>query len=146
MNPVAPLLELLDLGTLADLAATLGIDAPKDASENALRVLIAADDAATVRAVLAALPRETLMSVCKAPPPAPPALDGRRVLVELWGTNDPETARRYGIKRWKVAAVDTEGAVERIELRPNNPECTPISVNGTDGDFRVIAELVRAVG
>lgn len=43
----------------------LPLDAPEGASENALGELIAADEVASVRAVLAALPRETLKSACK---------------------------------------------------------------------------------
>ena len=81
--------------------------------------------------------------------PTPPpvcALDGRRVLVQLRGADDPDTGGRYAVKRWKVAEVDADGMVERVELRPDNPACQTLSLRAEDGDLRVIAELVRVVG
>ena len=66
MAPIARLLALLDLDALTELADALGLDAPESASETELHALITAEESATLRAVLAALPRETLKHACKA--------------------------------------------------------------------------------
>lgn len=65
-DPCARLLALLDGDALGDVADALGLEVPDDATEPALREYLAADEATSLRAVLAALPRETLKSVCKA--------------------------------------------------------------------------------
>jgi SOS-response transcriptional repressor LexA len=78
--------------------------------------------------------------------PSVGALDGRRLLLELRDATDPENGGRYTVKRLRITAVDGEGAVQAVELRPDNPARSPIAVGVDDGALRVVAELVRVLG
>jgi type III restriction enzyme len=77
--------------------------------------------------------------------PAPTALDGRRVIVQLRDEEDPDTGGRYTFKRWRVTKLGAEGGVEEIELRADNPAFKARRFRAQDGDLRVVAELVEAV-
>jgi hypothetical protein len=78
--------------------------------------------------------------------PAPTALDGRRVVVQLRNETDPETGGRYTLKRWKVTRLSREGTVEQIELRPDNTSFTSLRVDAEAGDVRVVAEFLEVMG
>jgi len=78
--------------------------------------------------------------------PAATALDGRRVLVQLRDSADPETGGAYTLKRWRVTATTADGGAGEIELRPDNPTFKPIRMSPDDGDVRVIAEFLEIVG
>ncbi len=77
--------------------------------------------------------------------PSANRLDGRRVIVRLEDSHDPETGS-YTLKRWRVTKTDKDGSVLEVELRPDNRSFKPISVNAEAGRVRVIAEFVEAVG
>ena len=73
---------------------------------------------------------------------------GRRVLVELRDTTDPETGQRYTVKRYESekAADGDLWRHERITLKPVNPEFAPIVLTGLAGDeIDVVAELVEVL-
>lgn len=73
---------------------------------------------------------------------------GRRVLVELRDTTDPETGHRYTVKRdeSEKAADGDLWRNERITLKPVNPEFAPIVLTGLAGDaIDVVAELVEVL-
>ncbi|WP_437730162.1 hypothetical protein [Sorangium sp. So ce1335] len=76
--------------------------------------------------------------------PAPTALDGRRVIVQL-RDEDPDTGGRYTFKRWRVTRLSAEGGVEEVELRADNPAFKARKFRSQGGEMRVVAELVEAV-
>lgn len=77
--------------------------------------------------------------------PAPTALDGRRVIVQLRDDEDPDTGGRYTFKRWRVTKLSADGGVEEIELRADNPAFRAQRFRAQDGEMRVVAEFVEAV-
>lgn len=78
--------------------------------------------------------------------PSPTALDGRRVVVELRGEEDPELGGAYTLKRWRVTKFAPEGGVVELTLMPDNPDFKPIRLRQEDGEVRAIAEFVEVVG
>jgi hypothetical protein len=74
--------------------------------------------------------------------PSATALDGRRVVVELREGAQSDLGGRYTLKRWRVVAMDSEGAVSEIELRPDNRAYKGIRMRQSDGEIRVVAELL----
>lgn len=78
--------------------------------------------------------------------PAATALDGRRVIVQLRGDDDPDTGGSYTLKRWRVTKTGPDGGAAEIELRPDNPSFAPRRMKPSDGDIRVIAEFLEVVG
>ncbi|KYF61556.1 hypothetical protein BE11_12820 [Sorangium cellulosum] len=77
--------------------------------------------------------------------PAPTALDGRRVIVELRDDEDPDTGGKYTFKRWRVTKLDAAGGVEEVELCADNPAFKARRFRAHDGEMRVVAELVELV-
>jgi hypothetical protein len=77
--------------------------------------------------------------------PAPAALDGRRVVVQLRNDTDPETGGSYTLKRWRVAKIGRDGGAAEIELRPDNPMFKPLHMRQEDGLIRVIAEFLEVL-
>lgn len=77
--------------------------------------------------------------------PAPMAMDGRRVIVQLRDDEDPDTGGRYTFKRWRVTKLSAQGSVEEIELRADNPAFKSRKFRAEDGEMRVVAEFVEAV-
>jgi type III restriction enzyme len=78
--------------------------------------------------------------------PAATALDGRRVVVQLREAADPEHGGSYTLKRWHVVKIGTDGGVQEVELRPDNPDFKPMRMRRADGEIRVIAEFLEVVG
>ena len=78
--------------------------------------------------------------------PSPTALDGKRVVVELRGQEDPDAGGAYTLKRWRVAKTGPDGGIAELALAPDNPDFKPIRLRPEDGDVRVIAEFVEVVG
>jgi hypothetical protein len=72
------------------------------------------------------------------------ALDGRRVVVELREGAESDLGGRYTLKRWHVAKLDGEGVAE-VELRPDNREYRTIHMRRSDGEIRVVAELLEVL-
>lgn len=77
--------------------------------------------------------------------PSAVALDGRRVVVQLRDQADPETGGRYTLKRWRVVRVGSGGAVEEIELQPDNTSYPSLRLSGGHGDIRVAAEFLEVL-
>lgn len=77
--------------------------------------------------------------------PAPTALDGRRVIVQLRDDEDPETGGRYTFKRWRVTKLSEDNGVEEVELRADNPAFKARRFRAQDGEMRVVAEFVEVV-
>ena len=77
-------------------------------------------------------------------PPSPTAIDGRRVVVQLHET-DPDTGGQYTLKRWRVTKYAADGGVERVELRPDNPDYKSIKLSAKDGEIRPVAEFLEIV-
>ncbi|HEY4122370.1 MAG TPA: S24 family peptidase, partial [Byssovorax sp.] len=77
--------------------------------------------------------------------PRPTALDGRRVIVELRDDADGELGGRYTLKRWRVAALDAEGHVAEVELRPDNSAYRTLRLRQADGAVRVVGELLETL-
>ena len=73
------------------------------------------------------------------------ALDGRRVVVELRETAEAELGGRYTLKRWKVAAMGSDGGAAEVELRPDNRAYRTLRLRGDDGDIRVVAEMLEVI-
>lgn len=73
---------------------------------------------------------------------------GKIVLVQYRGIEDPETGGSYAIKKYsseKAASGDDEWRHSKITLSPLNSEFEPIEVTGNseeNGNIRVIAEFV----
>ena len=76
---------------------------------------------------------------------------GKIVLVQHRGVEDPETGGSYTIKKYsseKMVSADEGWGHSRITLSPLNPNYQPIEITGTSEDiwdFRVIAELVAVL-
>ena len=75
--------------------------------------------------------------------------EGRIVLAEHRGAEDPEGGGAYSIKRYhseKAATEDGTWRHDRIVLEPLNPEFAPIEIpEEAAGEFRVVAEWVERV-
>ena len=74
---------------------------------------------------------------------------GKTVLVQLRDATDPETGRRYTVKRYRSekAPHDDSWKHTRITLNPANPDFDPIVLTTADeGEVQVIAELVEVLG
>jgi len=78
--------------------------------------------------------------------PAPVALDGKRVIVQLQAEADPETGGQYTLKRWRVTKRSADGRIEQVELRPDNPGFLPKKYTAKDGAIRAVAEFLEVVG
>ncbi len=78
--------------------------------------------------------------------PSATSLDGRRVVVQLRDEADPDLGGQYTLKRWRVTRLLSGGAVEEIELRPDNPSHQPWRMRAEDGEIRVVAEFLEVVG
>jgi type III restriction enzyme len=78
--------------------------------------------------------------------PAATALDGRRVVVQLREAADPEHGGGYTLKRWHVVKMGTDGGVQEVELRPDNPDFKPMRLRRADGEIRVLAEFLEVIG
>lgn len=74
------------------------------------------------------------------------ALDGRRVVVELREGAESDLGGRYTLKRWRVAKRDAEGGALEVELRPDNRTYRAIPMRQSDGEIRVVAELLEVLG
>jgi hypothetical protein len=77
--------------------------------------------------------------------PSGTSLDGRRVVVQLADTTDPETGGRYTLRRWRVARFSREGSVEEVELVADNPVFPATRMQPGGGDTRVVAELLEVI-
>jgi hypothetical protein len=75
---------------------------------------------------------------------------GKTVLVQLHDRTDPEHGGRYTLKKYfseKAASDDGSWRHVKVELRPNNPDFTPIELSTDDEDsLRVVAELLAVLG
>ncbi len=73
---------------------------------------------------------------------------GKTVLVQMRNATDPETGRRYTVKRYKSEKTvegDTWYHVN-ITLEPVNPDFKPIEIiNAEEGELHVIAEMVEVL-
>ena len=73
--------------------------------------------------------------------------EGRIVLVEHRGVEDPENGGAYSIKRYhgeKTATEDGGWRHERIVLEPLNGEFAPIEIpEEASGEFRMVAEWME---
>lgn len=79
-------------------------------------------------------------------PPAATALDGRRVVVQLRDTVDPEHGGGYTLKRWRVGKVGSDASVAEVELHPDNPSFPAMHLRCEDGEIRVLAEFLEVIG
>ncbi len=73
---------------------------------------------------------------------------GKIVLVQLRDATDPETGRRYTVKRYKSKkAVEGDSWYHlNITLEPANPDFKPIVLtNAEEGELNVIAEMVEVL-
>jgi type III restriction enzyme len=77
--------------------------------------------------------------------PSAISLDGRRVIVELREGAESDLGGRYTLKRWRVAALDPSEGVTEIELRPDNRGYRSIQLRQSDGEIRVVAELLEVL-
>ncbi|MDA4131822.1 MAG: S24 family peptidase, partial [Thaumarchaeota archaeon] len=78
--------------------------------------------------------------------PVTTALDGKRLIVQLREQADPETGGQYTLKRWKVTKLTADGAVQQVELRPDNPGFQAKKYTAKDGDIKPVAEFLEVVG
>lgn len=78
-------------------------------------------------------------------PPSPNSLDGRRVVVRLGATTDPETGA-YTFKRWKVTKVGDGGTIKEVTLRADNKAHRSLMVTPTDSEVKVVAEYLETLG
>jgi hypothetical protein len=67
------------------------------------------------------------------------------VVVQLREAADPEHGGSYTLKRWHVVKLASDGGVEEVELRPDNPNFKPMRTRRADGEIRVIAEFLEVV-
>jgi type III restriction enzyme len=74
--------------------------------------------------------------------PSATSLDGKRVVAELREGAEADLGGRYTLKRWKVASFAPDGGVAEVELRPDNRAYRPMRLSASDGDLRVVAELL----
>jgi hypothetical protein len=76
--------------------------------------------------------------------------NGKIVLVQHLGIEDPETGGKYTIKKYaskKSFKEDGTWSHEEISLNPLNPDYQPIIINNPEAqDFMVIGELVGILG
>jgi hypothetical protein len=70
---------------------------------------------------------------------------GRRVIVELRKGAESDLGGRYTLKRWRVTEVDAEGVVTEIELCPDNRAYGSFRLRTSDGEIRVVAELLEVL-
>ncbi len=78
--------------------------------------------------------------------PCSTALDGRRVVVRVRETVDPEHDEGYTLKRWRLATVGSDGVVKEVELYPDTPSFPPIHLRCEDGEIRALAQLLEVIG
>jgi hypothetical protein len=67
--------------------------------------------------------------------PAPMALDGKRVIVELRDQSDPDTGGAYTLKRWRIAKAGSDGGIAELALVPDNADMNTIRLRPEDGTF-----------
>jgi len=87
-------------------------------------------------------------AVCLFSTPVTGSRQGRIVLVQRRGLEDPETGGNYTVKRYhSVKSTDLDTwRHEQIELRPDNPEFQVISFQNDDvTELRVIAEMLEVL-
>ncbi len=73
---------------------------------------------------------------------------GKAVLVQLRDATDPETGKRYTVKRYESekAAKGDPWRHERITLKPTNPDFEPIVLTGAEEDqLEVVAEMIEVL-
>jgi SOS-response transcriptional repressor LexA len=74
---------------------------------------------------------------------------GKVVLVQLLGHNDPETGFRFTIKRYESSKVhDVDGTWKHVKiiLKPVNPDFQNIELTGADeNEVSVVAELIEVL-
>jgi SOS-response transcriptional repressor LexA len=75
---------------------------------------------------------------------------GKTVLVQLHDRTDPEHGGRFTVKKYfsEKASAD-EGAWRhvKVELKPNNPDYSPIELTTDDeGLVKVVAEVLDVLG
>jgi type III restriction enzyme len=78
--------------------------------------------------------------------PSAIALDGRRVVVELREGAESDLGGRYTLKRWRVTKLGPDGDVGEVELRPDNRAYRSIPMRESDGEIRVVAEMLEVLG
>jgi SOS-response transcriptional repressor LexA len=87
-------------------------------------------------------------ALCLFRAPVEGSRDGKVVLVQLAGAEDPEGGGRYTVKRYrseKVAAEADTWRHERIRLDPVNPDFEPLEIRPDEEGVAVIAEFVRVL-
>lgn len=87
-------------------------------------------------------------ALCLFRAPVEGSRDGKVVLVQLAGAEDPEGGGRYTVKRYRSEKVEVEGGGwrhERIWLEPVNPAFEPIEIRPDEEGVIVIAEFVRVL-
>ncbi len=77
--------------------------------------------------------------------PSPVALDRRRVIVELREGAESDLGGRYTLKRWRVSKLDPSEGVLEVELCPDNRSYRSIRMRRSDGEIRVVAELLEVL-
>jgi len=53
--------------------------------------------------------------------------------VQLREDADPEHGGSYTLKRWHVAKLGSDGGVQEVELRPDNPDFKPCGCDARMG-------------
>ncbi|MBX3262452.1 MAG: LexA family transcriptional regulator [Labilithrix sp.] len=81
-------------------------------------------------------------ALCLFGKPGPPPIDGRILLVAHAALADDELGGPYALKRVRVKK---RGGATRVVLESVNPDFPPIALDATEGQLRVIAELVRVL-
>jgi type I restriction enzyme R subunit len=74
---------------------------------------------------------------------------GKTVLVQLRDAVDPETGKRYTVKRYESDKAPSGGSWRhaRITLKPLNPEFQPIVLSPDEGErLNVVAEMIEVLG
>jgi len=87
-------------------------------------------------------------SYCLFAAPVAGTRQGKTVLVQMRDSTDPETGERYTVKRYESAKAPAEESWihAKITLKPNNPDFSPIELDGADeGRLQVIAECVEVL-
>ena len=88
-------------------------------------------------------------SYCLFAAPVTGTRQGKTVLVQLRDTIDPETGKRYTVKRYESQKTKSGDSWRHatITLKPLNPDFQPIVLTGDErGEFQVVAELVEVLG
>ena len=73
------------------------------------------------------------------------SFEGRRLLVQLRDTADPETGGAVTLKRWRVARRDADGHVKAVNLRWEGDPSRALRVDAASEGIRVVGEFLRIV-